>query len=180
MTPVTTRSNVDAPVTTEGTLACPGFLGGVLWNGPAFNPETNMLYVPSVDWCGTFRAADEAQYVAGQTYQGGTYLPDPQETAHGWLTAIDASTGKIAWQYRSSRPMLAAVTTTASGLVFTGELNGDVLALDARTGKVLYRYNVGEPLNGGIISYAINGKQYVAVAAGSTSAYWPADPGSST
>ncbi|HWQ33488.1 MAG TPA: PQQ-binding-like beta-propeller repeat protein [Blastocatellia bacterium] len=179
-TPVTTRLNADVPVPVSGIRACPGVLGGVLWNGPAFNPGTNMLYVPAVDWCGTFRKAEEARFVQGQTYMGGSYIADPPTKSRGWLTAIDASTGKVAWRYESSRPMLAAVTTTSSDLIFTGELTGDFLALDARTGKVLYRFNTGGPMNGGVVSYAINGKQYVAVASGSASGFWQAAPGSST
>ncbi|HJQ23264.1 MAG TPA: PQQ-binding-like beta-propeller repeat protein [Blastocatellia bacterium] len=179
-TAVTTRQNTDAPVTVAGTHACPGVLGGVQWNGPAFNPQTNMLYVPSVDWCGTFKKEDEARHVAGQNYLGGSYAEDPVEQARGWLTAIDASTGKVAWQYQSAKPMLAAVTTTSAGLVFAGELTGDLLALDARTGKVLYRFNLGGPMNGGLITYAINGKQYVAAVTGSASGFWKAAPGAST
>ncbi|HEU4391895.1 MAG TPA: PQQ-binding-like beta-propeller repeat protein [Blastocatellia bacterium] len=179
-TPVTTRQNTETPLTTEGVHACPGVLGGVQWNGPAFNPRTNMLYVPSVDWCGTYKKADEARNIPGQVFMGGTYNEDPPDTARGWLTAIDASTGKVSWQYQSKKPMLAAVTTTSSDLVFAGELTGDLLALDARTGKVLYRANVGGPMNGGLVTYAIKGKQYVAAVMGAASAFWRAGPGSST
>ncbi len=168
---VTTRSNTDAPLTTEGVHVCPGMLGGVQWNGPAYNPGTNMLYVPSVDWCGTFKKAKDFRYVEGQNYLGGNFNFDNTQ-GHGWLTAIDASTGAIRWRYQSEKPMLAAVTTTSSGLVFAGELTGDVIALDAQTGKVLYRFNTEAPLNGGIVTYSIKGKQYVAVAAGSASAFW--------
>jgi alcohol dehydrogenase (cytochrome c) len=178
--PVTTRLNAEVPVTTQGVHACPGVLGGVQWNGPAFNPRTNMLYVPAVDWCGTYKKAEEARFIPGQQYMGGSYVFDPPEKARGWLTAIDASTGQIAWRYQSSRPMLAAVTTTAADLVFTGELTGDLIALDARTGKVLYRFHTSAPLNGGLVSYAINGKQYVAVAAGSASGFWGTPPSAST
>ena len=78
------------------------------------------------------------------------------------------------------RPLLAAVTTTSADLVFTGELSGDFLALDARTGAVLYRFNVGGPLNGGIITYAVNGRQFVAVNSGNASGFWRAARGSST
>lgn len=179
-TAVTTRLNTDAPLTKEGVRACPGVLGGVLWNGPAFNPRTNMLYVPAVDWCGIFKKAEDARFVEGQTYMGGSYIADAPEKARGWLTAIDASTGKVIWRYESPKPMLAAVTTTSADLVFAGELTGDLIALNARTGKLLYRFNVGGPMNGGIVTYAINGKQYVAVATGSASGFWGAAPGSST
>ncbi|MEW6211251.1 MAG: PQQ-binding-like beta-propeller repeat protein [Acidobacteriota bacterium] len=179
-TAVTTRKNTDAPLTKAGVHACPGVLGGVQWNGPAFNPQTNMLYVPAVDWCGTYKRDDEVRFVIGQLYMGGSYIEDPVETARGWLTAIDASTGKVVWRYQSAKPMLAAVTTTSAGLVFAGELTGDLIALDGRTGKVLYRFNVGGPMNGGLITYSINGKQYVAAVTGSASGFWRAAPGSST
>jgi alcohol dehydrogenase (cytochrome c) len=55
-----------------------------------------------------------------------------------------------------------------------------MLALDARTGKVLYRFNTGGAMNGGVVTYSIDGKQYVAVATGSASAFWKVAPGSST
>ncbi len=179
-TPVTTRLNTGVPLTKEGVRACPGVLGGVLWNGPAFNPRTNMLYVPAVDWCGTFKEGEDAEFVVGQTYMGGSYIEDPPEKARGWLTAVDASTGKVSWRYESPKPLLAAVTTTSADLVFAGELTGDLIALNARTGKVLYRFNVGGPMNGGLVTYAINGKQYVAAVTGSASGFWRAAPGSST
>ncbi|MBK6796087.1 MAG: PQQ-binding-like beta-propeller repeat protein [Acidobacteria bacterium] len=178
--PVTTRSNIDLPLTKQGVHACPGVLGGVLWNGPAFNLRTNMLYVPAVDWCGTFREGTDVRFVPGQQYMGGSFFNGPEDKPHGWLTAIDASTGKVAWKYESAKPMLAAVTTTSADLVFTGELTGDFIALDARAGKVLYRFNTGGPMNGGVVTYAINGKQYVAAASGSASGFWQVAPGAST
>ena len=179
-TPVTTRSNADAPLTVKGVHACPGVLGGVLWNGPAYNPNTNMLYTPAVDWCGVFKKAEEDRFVPGQIYMGGMYVDDPIEKSRGWLTAVDASTGKVAWRYESSKPMIAAVATTSAGLIFTGEMTGDFLTLDARTGKVFYRFYTGGPMNGGVVTYAIGGKQYVAAASGSASGFWRAAPGSST
>lgn len=179
--PVTTRLNVEVPLkSTEGVRVCPGVQGGVQWNGPAFNPRTNMLYVNAVDWCGTFRKAKEVRFIPGQIYMGGFHSADPLDKARGWLTAVDASTGKVAWKYESGKPMLAAVTTTSGDVVFTGELSGDFLTLDAKTGKVLYRFNTGGAMNGGVISYAINGKQYVAAASGSTSGFWQVPAGSST
>ena len=103
-------------------------------------------------------------------YFGGTYMFD--STSHGWLTAVDASTGKVRWRHRSPRPMLAAVTTTAGGLVFTGELTGDFLAFDAATGRELYRFNTGDPIGGGVVTYEVDGRRYVAVASGRPSPFW--------
>jgi alcohol dehydrogenase (cytochrome c) len=178
--PVTTRTDADAAPTTAGTHACPGILGGVQWNGPAYNPLTGMLYVNAVDWCGKFAKAEELHTTEGRGFLGGSYTEDPVESSRGWLTAVDASTGAVRWRYQSGRPLLAAVTTTSGEVVFTGEVTGDMLALDARTGKVLYRFNTGGAMNGGVVTYSIEGKQYVAVATGSASAFWKVAPGSST
>ena len=111
---------------------------------------------------------------------GGFARLDPIDKARGWVTAIEAATGKIQWRYQSQRQMVAAVTTTSADLVFTGEITGDFLVLDGRTGKELYRFNTGGPINGGVITYAVNGKQYVAVMAGNATSFWQARPGFST
>jgi alcohol dehydrogenase (cytochrome c) len=124
-TPITTQKNVDVPLSKDGVPVCPGILGGVEWNGPAYNPRTNLLYVNAVDWCTTFALEDSVRFVEGELYIGGTF--DLAETNQGWLTAVDASTGDVAWRYRSERPMVSAVTTTGGGLVFTGELDGDFI-----------------------------------------------------
>jgi alcohol dehydrogenase (cytochrome c) len=171
-TPVTTIQNVDTPVTTTPTHACPGALGGVEWNGPSFSPRTGTLYVPAVDWCTTFTAEAEPRYIPGKLYMGGEMDLDPPQNAQGWLTAVDASTGAVRWKYRSPRPMVAAVTTPAGDLVLTGELTGDFVALDARTGEVLYRFNTGGSMGGGIVTYEVDGKQFIAAASGSPSGFW--------
>ena len=140
-TPVATIENASAPVTTKPGRTCPGVLGGVQWSGPAYHPGTNMLYVPAVDWCSTFVAFEEPRYIPGKNYMGGSATRDPASASQGWVTAIDASTGAVKWKYRSPRPMVAAVTTTAGNLLLTGELGGDFLAFDARTGREVYRFS---------------------------------------
>lgn len=169
-TPVTTIKNADVPVTNEGVEACPGVLGGVEWNGPALNRELNTLFVNAVDWCSIFTAAEKVRHIPGRMYMGGTVEFGAQ--SQGWLTAIDASTGAVAWKYQSPRPMVSAVTTTNRNVVFTGELTGDFLALDAHSGKVLYRFNTGGGIGGGVVTYEEAGKQYVAVMSGRPSNYW--------
>jgi alcohol dehydrogenase (cytochrome c) len=177
---VTRRENVTAPLTVDGVHVCPGVLGGVQWNGPAFSPRTNMLYVPSVEWCGTFKKAETLRYVIGQNYMGGSFLFDPIQNARGWLTAIDVSSGNIRWQYQASRPMVAAVTATAADLIFTGELNGDFIVLDARDGSILYRFNTGAAMSGGIVTYQVGGRQFIATTSGAATRFWNTPPGSAT
>jgi alcohol dehydrogenase (cytochrome c) len=171
-TEVTTRENVDTPLTPEGVRACPGMLGGVEWNGPAYDERTQTLFVPAVDWCMTLRVAEEVRFIPGKGYLGGS--ASFEGAGKGRLTAIDATNGGIRWRYDSPRPMVAAVTTTAGGLVLTGELTGDFLVLDAASGKELYRFHTGGPIGGGVVSYEARGKQYIAVMSGRPSPFWGA------
>ena len=106
-------------------------------------------------------------------YLGGTYVNDTAR--QGWVTAVNASDGTVVWRYRSRLPMIAAVTTTGGGLVLTGELTGDFLVLDASSGEELYRFNTGGPMGGGIVTYEVNGRQYVAVMSGQPSPFWVAE-----
>jgi alcohol dehydrogenase (cytochrome c) len=151
---------------------------GFEWSSPSYNPTTNMLVAPTVDWCGVFRKADELRYLPGQHSLVGSYTSDPVQDSRGWLTAVNASTGDIIWKYQSKRPMLAAVTTTSANLVFTGELTGNFVVVDANQGDVLYRFNIGGPVTAGVNTYA-NGKQYVGVASGVTAGFWKTPPASS-
>lgn len=178
--PVTTRTNSDIDPTEDGVYTCPGLAGGVEWSTPAYSPKLDLMVVPAVDWCGVFKKDEEARFVAGQQYMGGSFTWDPVEKSRGWLTAIKASTGEVQWKYQSQRPMLATVTATPGDVLFTGELTGDFLVLDARNGNVVYRFNGGGTIVGGVITYAVNRKQYVAVVSGMAAGFWQAQPGSMT
>src|SRR5215467_3087978 len=171
--PITTRENVDALPTVEGVHRCPGLLGGMEWNGPAYDPGSNTLFVPAVDWCGTFsKAPKDPPIMQGMHYYGGAVASDPREKSKGWLTAFDASTGKEHWKYASPTPLVAGVTATSGGVLFTGDLNNDFLALDSKSGQVLYRFNTGGSIGGGVITYALDGKQYAAAVSGTVSAFF--------
>lgn len=170
---ITTRENFDLPPTVEGVHRCPGLLGGMEWNGPALDPGRGTLYVPAVDWCGTFRTSAEAPKIMKEAhYYGGSVTSDPREKSKGWLTAFDAATGKEIWKYASPTPLVAGVVATAGGVLFTGDLNNDFMAIDADNGKVLYRFNTGGSIGGGVVSYQCKGKQYVATTSGSVSAFF--------
>jgi alcohol dehydrogenase (cytochrome c) len=169
-TPIGTQINTKTPITKAGTRYCPGVLGGVQWNGPAWHPGTGMLYVNSVDWCFTGYLADTVRYVPGENYMGGRLEPD--KASSGWLTAIDGATGQKRWSYHSPRPMVSAVTTTAGGLVLTGELDGDLLAFDAATGRELLRFKTGGSMAGGVVTYSVDGTQYIGAVSGRGSAFF--------
>jgi glucose dehydrogenase len=171
-TPVATIENVHAPLTAEGTRFCPGVNGGVEWNGPAYSPLTGALYVGSIDWCSTVKLAPPEKLEGKRAipWTGSSQLKRPFGTydtkRKGWLTAVNADDGSVRWRYDSPTPLVAGVTTTAGGLVFTADLAGSVMAFDATIGKELWRASTGQPVGGGIVTYAARGKQYVAVASG--------------
>jgi alcohol dehydrogenase (cytochrome c) len=170
---ITTRTNFEAVPTVAGAHGCPGLLGGMEWNGPAYSPATKTLYVATVDWCGTFTKSDKApQFVENAHYYGGAVTPDPREQARGWLQAIDATTGAMRWRQQWPTPLVAGITVTSGGVLFTGDLNNDFLAIDASNGKTLYRFNTGGSIGGGVISYEIGGKQYVATTSGVVSGFF--------
>ena len=171
-TAVTKRENVEAPLTAEGTRFCPGVNGGVEWNGPGYSREADAVFVNGIDWCTTVKIApvEELEGKEGLPWTGSSELRHPfgvpDSVRSGWVTALDAETGRIRWRYRAPTPIVAGVTPTAGGLVFTGDLHGDVLALDAATGAVRWRWVTGLPVGGGVVTYRVGGRQYVAVAAG--------------
>ncbi len=164
-TPVTTILNAEVPVTQEGVFACPGVYGGVLWSGPAYHPGEKLLITPSIDYCAQFIAAEEVEYIPGQLYMGGGVRPD-EEAQTGWLTAIDVETGEVRWRYHSPAPMVSGVTTTAGGLVISGELTGNLLLMDASSGELLNSIFTGAPVGGGIVTYEVDGKQFIATNSG--------------
>jgi len=167
-TPVTTIKNVDAPLTAEGTYFCPGTAGGVLWNGPTYSPDTNLVYVNSVDWCDTLKLDSKLpEFEEGRQFLGTSNAFGDKDTRKaGWVTAVDADSGAVRWKHEATAPLVAGTAVTATGLVFTGDLNGDFLAFDAASGKVLHKIGLKQPVGGGVITYQAGGKQRIAVAAG--------------
>jgi alcohol dehydrogenase (cytochrome c) len=168
-TPVTTIDNIDAPLTAAGTRFCPGTAGGVEWNGPAYSSDANLVFVNSTDWCTTIKMDPKpVKFEAGKPFVGsangfGTMDDSPKR---GWVTAVDADSGAVRWKFQAATPMVAGLFATASGLVMTADLNGDVFAFDAATGNVVHKMGIGQPAGGGVITYEQGGQQRIALAAG--------------
>ena len=102
---------------------------------------------------------------------------DPADGWKGWVTAFDAESGEIKWKIQTPKPMVAAITATAGGLVFTGDLDGHVLAYDASTGQELWRHATGKAIGGGVISYRAAGTQRIAAATGLNASTWSTKAG---
>jgi len=177
--PTTTRLNVDVPLSRDRpTRFCPGILGGAEWNGAAYDPTRNSFFVGANDWCTTVQLQRDSAPVPriGAGWFGaaqGGQRQDSAQFAKGWLTAYDAETGQVRWKFPAPRPVLAGVTPTAGGLVFTADLNGTFYAFDADDGSVRWQKSVGQSIGGGIITYLAGGRQRIGVAAGMRSPLWP-------
>jgi alcohol dehydrogenase (cytochrome c) len=169
---------------------CPGPVGGDEWNTPGYDPTTNLIISGTVDWCDTVTIQDDSQLrsvATGQPWTGmATYNPinsfgkESRTDGYwaGWVYATDADTGVWKWRVKSNYPVLGAITPTAGGVVFFGDLGGNFYALDASNGQKLWgeQLNGGGGIGGGIITYSVDGAQKVAVAAGFTMVAWPTKP----
>ena len=98
---------------------------------------------------------------------------DPQGRWAGWVTASDADTGSRRWRFKAPAPILGGIVATSGGLVFTGDMAGTAYAFDAETGAKLWQAETGGAIGGGVISYAVGGKQRIAVVSGMISPIWP-------
>ena len=152
--------------TAQGARMLPGANGGVEWSPMAVNPKLHLAYAANLHQPMTYQV-EEAAYPGGsKLWLGGAFKTIPSEEQWGQLVAVNLDTGKIAWKHKTPQPLIGGVLATAGDLVFNGEANGWYRAYDARNGKVLWSFNCGAGVNSPGVAYMVNGKQYVAVAAG--------------
>lgn len=151
--------------TKEGARMLPGANGGVEWSPMAVNPKLHMAYAANLHQPMTYHV-EESKYPGGKLWLGGAFKAVPSEKQWGRLAAVNLDTGKIAWKFDTEQPLIGGVLATAGNLVFNGEGNGLFRAFDASNGKLLWQYQTGAGVNAPAVSYAVGGKQYVAVAAG--------------
>ncbi|HUB49195.1 MAG TPA: PQQ-binding-like beta-propeller repeat protein [Acetobacteraceae bacterium] len=149
----------------EGNVACPNTLGGVEYQGGAFDPATNNFYVPSQNECGFWQATKDAVYIAGEFYLGGTF-PKLIGPDTGQMNAVNVSNGVFSWRHHFDLPNYGGALATASGLVFSGNLGGNENAFDAKTGNILWSYDTGGYIQAPSEAYEVNGKEYIVVASG--------------
>ena len=147
-----------------GTKACPGLGGGHNWQATALNPQTGLYYFGSSDGCQTYYRNDY-DFIEGEWYQLSGTKEVPGEPGKGSFIGLDPATGDIRWRFDMVRAPSGALTT-AGGLVFMGDSSGHLIALDARTGKVLWHFQTGGGIGAPPVTYTFEGKQYVAVGAG--------------
>jgi alcohol dehydrogenase (cytochrome c) len=167
--------------TPEGTLIYPGNQGGTNWYNPSYSPRTGLFYIPSWVNYSSIYVKRPQDFVEGRSFGGGgarNTVPAGLRTAtnnfrkedegYGAIRAIDPLTGEQKWEYKMVDFTDAGILTTASDLLFSGGREGFFYALDARTGALLWKFIVGGQVQSGPMTYSVDGRQYVAVAAGNS------------
>ncbi len=149
----------------EGTLVYPSLQGATNWFSPSYSPAAHLFYVP-VREMGAYYYKTEAEYKPGNWFGGGGERPLSGDAAYGAIRALDVNTGAQQWEFRLKSPPWAGVLSTAGGLVFGGSNEGNFYALDGKTGKPLWDFQTGGGIVANPISFSIDGKQHVAIAAG--------------
>lgn len=186
-TPVTRIENADAAFATNSSVHfCPGSVGGAEWNGPAYDPGSNLILTGEVEWCASVTLQPDTamrEVEPGKPWSGmathnpyHTYgTPDAFGRWAGWVYAVDADTGAWTWRLKSNYPVLSGMTLTAGGVSFFGDMGGNFYVVDTASGERLWGRKIGGAIGGGVITYAANGAQKVAVATGFTSILWPSE-----
>ncbi|WP_298611293.1 PQQ-dependent methanol/ethanol family dehydrogenase [uncultured Thiothrix sp.] len=150
----------------QSVFAAPSFLGGKNWMPMAYNPNTDLFYVPSNEW-GMDIWNEPISYKKGAAYLGAGFTIKPlNEDYIGALRAMDPKTGKIVWEAKNKAPLWGGVLTTAGNLVFTGTPEGYLKAFDAKTGQELWKFQTGSGVVGCPITWEQDGEQFVAVPSG--------------
>jgi alcohol dehydrogenase (cytochrome c) len=152
--------------TEEGTDVCPDITGGTNWMSPAFNPKTGLMYVTAREVCATYYGWEQ-EFVQGQYYFGGA-AQRVGGRGHGALRAIDPKLAGPKWQFRYHTPSMAGVLSTGSGVVFGGDMDGNVMAFDATSGKHLWHFQTGAAIYAAPITYLLDGRQFVLLPSGTT------------
>jgi len=162
------------PVRTEakpsdgGTRICPGMVGATNWYSPAFNPETSMIYFLALESCDVYMRKAE-KFVPGKTYYATGVRHSEGDESQKILLSYSLQGKQPSWRYVQvgKGHSSAGVMTTASGLVFFGDDERSFEAVEASSGKPLWHFNTGQNIAASPMTYAVNTKQYVAIAAGS-------------
>jgi len=164
------------PIRTEvkptigGSRVCPGYSGATNWFAPSYSETTHFVYFLALEECHTyFSKAQPQRFQEGETYYSTGVKHIPNEDSQKSLLAYDFDAESFAWKYPQvgSGHSAGGTMTTAGGLVFFGDNAGSFEAVDAQSGKPLWHFNTGQDFSASPMTYAVAGKQYVAIAAGS-------------
>jgi alcohol dehydrogenase (cytochrome c) len=151
-----------------GTLVCPSQDGATNWFSPSYNPATGLFYFQTFEKCSIYKKAEPGRWQAGREYLGGSQKTAEEPKPMRILRALDIHTGRIVWEVPQPGPAdsWGGTLATVTGLVFFCEEGGSFMAADATSGKILWSFPTNQVWRASPMTYSMDGKQYVAVAAG--------------
>jgi alcohol dehydrogenase (cytochrome c) len=155
-------------VLNDGTKDCvPDQWGGTNFNPPSFDASRGLFFVNARETCAVFVPQTPTNTPGKQNFGG--VVSVNREKAYGALRALDPATGERKWEFTFTSPPMAGVLSTASGVVFAGDNEGNFMAFDAMTGTNLFRYSTGTPIWGAApVTYMLDGRQHIVIASGTT------------
>jgi alcohol dehydrogenase (cytochrome c) len=149
--------------TPAGNYVCPDAAGAANWGSPSYDPETGFFLVSVREACATYTSVTKSP-VPGQGYTGGGQELDANGSP-GSVRALDATSGEVKWNFPLQIGSSATGTlATAGGVVFASCNDGNLIALDSKTGSYLWHYYTGASIVASPMAYAVDGRQYVAIA----------------
>lgn len=148
----------------KGTAIYPSLAGATNWQSPSYSPFTGLIYVPVLDWGGTYYKVP-TKYRPGEPFLGGSFQYSAGTSAQGAVRALNPVTGEVGWEYRNPATNVGGLLSTAGGVVF-GSQNQSFFALDAGTGRELWRISTGGRTVAAPITFLNRGRQMVTIAAG--------------
>ena len=162
---VTANAEVVFSATGQSVTTCPTWYGGKNWEAGAYSPLTNAMYFPLRNTCSQMMSVPEEENPFLALTMREELAPGTDQL--GTVYAISTETGETLWRYEQ-RAGTTSLLTTGGGLIFGGDTNGRFRALDQDTGAVLWEINLGSSVTGFPITYAVDGRQYVAASTGAT------------
>jgi len=163
---VTVNPEAIFTATGQSRLVCPGLNGGKNWQAGAYSPLTNTMYFPLQNTCMTVTAQiDRPSLSSLYGFSSRSQLAPGSGDNLGAVHAIAVDTGETVWTYEQ-RAATTSLVATGGRLLFGGDANGRFRAFDQETGEVLWEVNLGAAVTGYPITYAVAGRQYVAVSTG--------------
>jgi len=151
--------------TEKGTLVYPSVPGATNYFSPSYSPRTGLFYVAARDEGAVYFTRDQ-KFEEGKWFLGGRFIFKPNEERTGAVRALDPETGSLKWEYKLHSPPWAGLLSTAGGVVFGGSDEGHFYALDDQTGRLLWRFPTGGKILSSPVSFLVDGRQQVAIAAG--------------
>jgi len=159
------QENMFALPSAAGTRMLPGANGGAEWSPISVDPTLQYAFVAALHQPMNY-ITHYAPWEKGRLWLGSAFVAIPGETQYGLFSAVDLRTGKIAWQRRVDQPMMGGALSTAGGLTFTGEGNGNFNAYNSRTGQPLWQFQAGAGCNAAPMAFSMGNEDFIAVACG--------------